>query len=300
MNELFAVDPSVCKNIKDLKFLMSSFGPYAGRYLANYPTDWIRLVENQYESTGQLEAEKAKTILRRAKENLKVVTRGGLLWSVDKNWIQNIFDLVKYDANLFSSIIGHENIPPFITQIDDLELPPTADESVEGIDSEYIRVCKILLFYSPEIILVDPYLNPVKRQYKSVLTGLFKIAAKGQCQRIVIWVRASEIFRNADQTTVLLDIKEALQKIVNQAELKPGREVEMIFVEDGSCKNKMHGRYLLSIKGGVRLDQGFQQLPEGRRVDVGPVGMSTHDDLLKIYLESEHDMRIIQRFTVKA
>ena len=130
----------------------------------------------------------------------------------------------------------------------------------------------MLLFYSPEIILVDPYINPVKHQYKSVLTGLLKIAAKGQCQRIVVWARASEIFRNADQTTMLSDVKEALQKIIMQAELKPGREVEMIFVDDGPCKNKMHARYLLSIKGGVRLDQGFQQLPKGRRVDVGPVG----------------------------
>jgi hypothetical protein len=88
--------------------------------------------------------------------------------------------------------------------------------------------------------------------------------------------------------------------MIIQAELKAGREVEMIFVDDAPCKNKMHARYLLSIKGGVRLDQGFQHLPEGRRVDVGPVDQSTHVDLLKIYLEGEHDMRILQRFTVKA
>ncbi|HAW20922.1 MAG TPA: hypothetical protein DCX14_12135 [Flavobacteriales bacterium] len=299
MNELFAADPCVCKSINDLKLLMSSFGPYAGRYLANYPIDWVKRVENQYETIGQIEAEKAKVILRRAKESLKIVTRNSLFWNNEKNWIQNVSEIAKSNPNIFSSFIGDEDIPPYIKQLEDLELPPTAGESIQGVDSEYIRVCKILLLCSPEIIMVDPYINPLRRQYKSVLTELLKTAAKGQCQRIVVWTRASEIFRNADQTTMLSDVKDALRKMIIQAELKAGREVEMIFVDDAPCKNKMHARYLLSIKGGVRLDQGFQYLP-GRRVDVGPVDQSTHVDLLKIYLEDEHDMRILQRFTVKA
>jgi hypothetical protein len=87
-----------------------------------------------------------------------------------------------------------------------------------------------------------------------------------------------------------------LGKLVN---LKPGREIEMILVDDESRQTKMHGRYLLSMKGGIRFDQGFQKLPEGRHVDVGPVGKNTHDALLDIYGDGKHDMQVAERLTFK-
>ena len=84
-----------------------------------------------------------------------------------------------------------------------------------------------------------------------------------------------------------------------QANFKPGREIEMILVEDESRQTKMHGRYLLSIKGGIRFDQGFQRLPDGRHVDVGPIGKNTHDALLDIYCDGKHDMQVGERLTFK-
>ena len=73
----------------------------------------------------------------------------------------------------------------------------------------------------------------------------------------------------------------------------------MILVDDESRQTKMHGRYLLSIKGGIRFDQGFQKLPEGRHVDVGPIGKTIHDALLDIYCDGKHDMRVIDRLAFK-
>jgi len=61
----------------------------------------------------------------------------------------------------------------------------------------------------------------------------------------------------------------------------------------------MHGRYLLSIKGGVRLDQGFQNLPAGRQVDVGPIGKPIHNQLLDIFFDGKHDMRVVDRMSIK-
>ncbi|MCW2311308.1 hypothetical protein M2244_001036 [Rhodoferax antarcticus] len=62
----------------------------------------------------------------------------------------------------------------------------------------------------------------------------------------------------------------------------------------------MHGRYLLSIKGGIRLDQGFQQLPTGRKVEVGPIGKIVHDGLLEIFFDYKHDMNVKVRLNQSA
>jgi len=75
MNELYAADPAVCDRASDLKLLLASFGPYARRYLANYPTDWAAQVEKRFSGAGEVEAARVQTLLRRAKENLTLVTR---------------------------------------------------------------------------------------------------------------------------------------------------------------------------------------------------------------------------------
>jgi len=300
MNELFAADPSTCKHISDLNLLLSAFGPYTGRYLANYPSDWMKRIELQYENVGPIEIEKAKALLRRAKDGLKFVTRKNLAWSIEKEWIENIKTVLASKPTLFSGVIANENISTNIKQLEDHDLSPTSEENIKGTNIEYGRVCEILMLLSPELIFIDPYLNPLRRQYKSVLSSLFSIAARGQCERIVIWSRASEVCRVGSPSVILRDIKESLQGLMQEAGFRSGREIEMILVEDESSKNKMHGRYFLTIKGGIRLDQGFQQLPGERRVDVSPVGRSTHSNLLDIYLDGQHDMREAHRLTIKS
>jgi hypothetical protein len=84
------------------------------------------------------------------------------------------------------------------------------------------------------------------------------------------------------------------------AKFQSGYQIELVCVADDTCASKMHDRYLLSIKGGIRFSQGFQELPQGREVDVSPLGGTVHNSLLRIFLEGEHDMKITDRIVVTA
>lgn len=298
MNELYAADPAICDRASDLKLLLSSFGPYAGRYLANYPTDWASQVEQRFFSAGEVEAARAQTLLRRAKENLSLVTRSNLPWNTQQAWLPNASPMLTGATAVFDGLIALEAKPPTIHQLHDLELPPTAEERIAGVAAEYARISKILLVLSPEIALIDPYLNPLKRSCALVLTSLFDLAAKGKCQKISLWARAAEVLDSGNGTTIKADLQDALHRLARPANFKPGREIEMMLVEDEASQSKIHGRYLLSIKGGIRLDQGFQQLPAGRRVDVGPVGRAIHGDLLDLYFDGKHDMKVVHRLSI--
>lgn len=302
MNELYAADPAVCGHASELKLLLTSFGPYTGRYLANYPVEWSALVERQFESVGEVEAAKVKTLLRRARETTALITKANLPWGVERNWLENAAPLLgKSPAApaVFDGLIATQAAPPAIHHLHELDLPPTAEERIAGTANEYARISKILLVLSPELALIDPYLNPLKRSCFSVLKALFETAARGQSQKISLWVRASEVFGSGAHSATRTDLEDALRRLADQANFKPRREIEMILVEDESRQTKMHGRYLLSIKGGIRLDQGFQQLPAGRHVDVGPIGKTTHNALLDIYFDGKHDMRVEERLVLK-
>lgn len=292
MNELYAADPAVCSQFTELKLLLASFGPYAGRYLANYPVDWVARVERKFENSGVIENARVKTLLRRARENLTLVTRSNIAWVESQTWLANASPLLKERGDVFDGLIADTAYPPLIYQLQDLDLSPTSDERISGTAQEYARTAKILLLLSPEIAIVDPYLNPLKRSCAVVLASFFDLVAKGKCQKVILWARASEVFGTSNSDATQLDLKDALRKLVANAGFKNGQGVELILVEDESRHTKMHGRYLLSIKGGIRLDQGFQQLPAGRKVEVGPIGKSVHDGLLDIFFDNQHDMTV--------
>ena len=299
MNELYAADPSVCAHASELKLLLASFDPYAGRYLANYPENWVAQVESQFENRGEIEKARVKTILRRAKEGMAMVTRANLSWNADKEWLENARPLLNTPPAVFDGLIAREATPPAIHHLHELDLPPTAEERIAGTASEYARISKILLVLSPEIALVDPYLNPLKGDCAAVLKAMFDTAAKGKCQKISLWARESEVCRRGTYAVIKADLEDRLHRLAHQAGFKPGREIEMILVEDESRLAKMHDRFLLSIKGGIRFGQGFQQLPQGRHVEVGPVGKTTHNALLDIYFDGKHDMRVVERLAFK-
>jgi len=296
MNELYAADPAVCSRASELKLLLASFGPYAGRYLANYPIDWSAQVERQFDTVGQQEAARVKTLLRRARETLTLITRANLPWNMNQAWLANATPLL-HDRH-FDGLIAVQADLPAVHPFDTLDLPPTAEERISGIASEYAHVAKILLLLSPELVVIDPYLNPLKRNCAPVLKAMFDLAAKGKSQKFTLWVRASEILSTGSAATILSDLETVLHRMVCQANFKPGRSVEMILVEDETRQTKMHARYLLSIKGGIRLDQGFQQLPQGRHVDAGPIGQTIHNALLDIYFDGKHDMRVVERLII--
>ena len=299
MNELYAADPSVCAHASELKLLLASFGPYTGRYLANYPIDWAAQVERQLENLGEIEAARVKTILRRARETMALITRANLSWNPEKEWLVNATPLLGTAPAVFNGLIARQATPPAIHHLHELDLPPTAEERIAGTASEYARISKILLVLSPEIALVDPYLNPLKGDCAAVLKAMFDTAAKGKCQKISLWARESEVCRRGTYAVIKADLEDRLHRLAHQAGFKPGSEIEMILVEDESRLAKMHDRFLLSIKGGIRFGQGFQQLPQGRHVEVGPVGKTTHNALLDIYFDGKHDMRVVERLAFR-
>lgn len=301
MNELYAADPAVCGHASELKLLLAAFGPYTGRYLANYPIGWGALLEKRFDNLGEVEAARIRLLLQRARESISLITKTDLPWEGEKDWLANALPLLVKTASapaVFDGLIATQAKPPVIHDLHGLDFSPTAEERIAGTVNEYARVTKILLLLSPELAMIDPYLNPLNRYSFAVLQTMFDIAAKGKCRKITLWARASKVVGCSAYAAIKIDLEKALNRLALKANFRSGREIEMLLVEDESSRTKMHGRYLLSIKGGIRLDQGFQQLPEGRHVDVGPIGKNIHSDLLDIYCDEKHDMRVAERLVL--
>lgn len=298
MNEVYAADPKACKSAEGLRTLLSWFGPFTGRYLATYPSDWLRQIEANLGELGDIERARAGTLLRRAMERSAVVSKAKLPWADGQSWINNALPLRKPAGEAFDAVIGstddalHNDL---VLPFDHYDPPVTAEERIAARTSEFERVARTLLLVSPEIHLIDPFLDPLNENCEPILSALVAVAARGKAESVTVWARASKVCGDPPSASICSKTRDALAGIADRARFDgPGRRLELKLVRDELSASKMHGRYLLSIKGGVRFDQGFARLPKGRRMDVGPVGQQAHIELVRIYLEGRHDMVILK------
>jgi len=303
MNELFAADPAVCQTTSHLKMLLNHFGHQSGRYLSALPENWRTEIERIFASRGEIEIAQMRSLLRRAKDQGCLTQGHWPHWNDKYPWLFNIARIeLESGLPLHAVVIPEAHDGAALRCLKyglmDLDLTPTADERIDSTPAEFSRVSQTLLMASSEIAFIDPYLNPTKNNMKPVLLALLKCAARGNAQNIVLHARATEIFGQRRSDTLLDDVESALKSILALVGFKPGRRLELLLWDDGDCTAKMHGRYILSIKGGIRFDQGFQVLPQGRRTDVAPIGKTTHDELFRIYFEQEHDMHLSERLVL--
>lgn len=298
MNELYAADPSACKHSSDLQLLLRSFGPFTGRYLANYPSDWTSKVRSALAATGEVEEKRIKLLLQRARDDSTLIERLPFAWNPAKSWIENASNLIYGSHPQLSGIISDKTNPPFIQPLDELNLPPTAEERIPGKSTEYLRISDILIKQSTELFFIDPYLNPLTTRYRNTIKAFLFSAAGGRCQSIQFWMRASELFKHGSRGATMTDLKNELRAWSKMVKFRNGAQLQVFAVEDEASREKMHGRYLLSKKGGIRLDQGFQELPQDRKVEVGPIGKHPLSDLLSIYLDGNHDMKVVEHANI--
>lgn len=282
MNEVYAANPSVIASSADLRFLLSKFGPYAGRYLLKYPSFWHEQVLR--DGLSDLEQERIKALLRRAQEDLRFIARASATWHDAHTWDENITKLLIEGASLHQ-VISHQASSTSFIRYDDFNPAPTAEEQILGTTQEYLRVSKTLLSFSPELHFIDPYINLEKEEYYEPLKTMISVAARGKCQTIYIWTRRKNLITQANQNSFLAAQQNALQQLKRDAKCKNGTIVKMYLLEDESSEHKLHARYLLSIKGGIRFDQGFQVLRQSRKTDISPIGQDLHNALLERFKE---------------
>ena len=294
MNERYVAEPSAFENCDELKNLLERmFGPYAGRYLAEYPDDWCKRVIAHCKNWRVTDTARVSVLLRRAQEQLAVVRDGRLPWDDSRNWITNAAALTQPAALVDGVLVARANQDRFPT-LDDLELPLTADEHLAGTAKEYARASRTLLLESSELAFIDPYLNPCKQDVSAVLLEMFRVLAQGRCSRVVCWAREQEIVKARSVKQVL----ERLRQIRVGAGYTSEKRLEFNVVDDKWSDSKMHARYLLSKYGAIRFDRGFQEQARKRAVEVSVVGKASHDEIYGMYFEGRHDMKISEAHSV--
>lgn len=287
MNELIALDPDYGTRGVELPYILRRFGLTEGRFIARLPKNWKRSVEVCAESLPTLQQERVKVALQRA------VERGALLpysdgRSIADEWIERAIAAL-LDKRV-AAVISDKH--PAATMLDDAEdlLTPARGERVLGTIDNYLRLARPLLLQSDEIAVIDPYFSFDTAGRRQVLAAIVE-QMRATAESVLVITRAERLMMGREP-------QESVAERMLRPLLKNGQRVEVFGVDDAGS-NRMHARYLLSVKGAIRFDKGFELLPD-TNVDVEIVSPDIHHDLVRVYIGKEHGFSVRKRFVIHA
>jgi hypothetical protein len=279
MNDFYAVEPKNFGSADKLKMLLRCFGVYQGRFISAYPPSWEMLVRQSVSGWSEMERKRVSRILEKlTRENVGLIRSSDLPYKSERTWADNVL-AVQFSKNstpFAGGVVEGESPNPFFKSALDFDPEGADGELMTASPENYARVSEVLLMVSQEIYLIDPYLDITRSDIDSVVSGLLSAAKRGKCKRFIIYASRANV--SADPDEIKIHAERLLKKSGG-----PVSEMTINLCNDRGSEGPLHARYLLSIHGALRFDQGFQRLR--RKVDVSIVAQRSHLDLEKQFIE---------------
>lgn len=263
MNERYAVDPAAPADSRELKLLLDLFGLQTGQFLARYPQDWPAQLVEQVGKVSEMDRQRVLDLLQRRKSSLMPVVAPFVLGS---SWANNAAIVID-SHRAFAGVIGQKPNGfgwPTTEQVlyeDGGGLLQAQGAHVPMKAASYLGCVQPLFQASAEVTLIDSY---------------FTLRNKGgqRCHRR--WPVLQMLLKAAEQSVTCQTLRLVLER--GQIEVTEGTEdrleqdleaavsearVGRVDVEYEARDSVGHGRYLISIHGGLQFDQGFEESRTG-------------------------------------
>lgn len=293
MNELFAIEPTAFDDYKDLNYLLSKFGFYEGRFVAEYPHDWVKQVILHLNILPEIERSRAVSLLRRFKDDHLIQV--GLKWKYEQNWIENA-SKQKQSKFVNEVIVARNHRGEFISpdDVDDSYFHENwcgRQSRVKSTAEDYASAASMLLRSSHEVAIIDPYISTFDDRWKRVINKFAAVAIQGKCRRFIVF----SFDKNSDTAEM---VQKGSRYFFGDA-IKLGMKISYYLLQDTkNTKADDHARYLLSKKGAMHFDKGFDEDKPARLRMVGVLDKPMHTELCNQYFEGEDALpfRIMHSF----
>lgn len=265
------VDPWFASESRDLIDFLGEFGPFNGRYVPRYPSDWTSRLRKHIEDLSIKDPVKRQAMLERLRREAPLCTVPvGWKWKDGQTWRNNVKECLPQHAQPL--IVGDAYDPePFKAWVDALEeIRETRKRTwpFHGAISEFVESCLPLLLNSPAAYLIDPYLDLFSDMGEMLLRTLLDASKGSKCYSIQIITRrgACGSYGRANDASYMSDsdISSSLRQIYKNI-LPKDRELLLHLVSDsvpGEHGLRMHDRFFLTIHGAINFGQGFFMLKQ--------------------------------------
>lgn len=278
MNEVIGVEPSAFKDSGEFLGFIGHFGFHQGRFVGAYPSKWIQQVIRHLDTASDLDRSAAVEILKQETvSRTRTLELSAPFDAAPVTWLENAIQR-QQEGTISDVIAARANahkVKSFPLAPDYFDQFPRTDRIFSSPDG-YADVAKILLTTAYEIALFDPFLSKGRDTWKIVLERFSQVASQGICEEF-------KIFTLDDR-----DSPDAVKRWANQFYQDVRKHVgvtHFVLRDIGHAEADDHPRFLVSMKGALQFDKGFESDDPPRRRVVSVVDRRLHNVLCKQFLE---------------
>jgi hypothetical protein len=266
----YAVDPDVFTTYDRFRFIDSNFGVSMGRAISEFPKKWKKLVwEVCKHNLRDMEIKRATERFSKFKQ--KLTRRRGVPYDSQHPWHTNAQQ--EHQRKPFHAILGCSNSG--CSEVLDIGLVDETDElwcvrremPMPRSAAALAQAVGPLIRMSKELVIVDPHFNPTENRWKDVLSALLDCTteAESDCQRIELHVTDTK--SNGESKWELNWFVDECQRQLPHV-LPSGRMLRVIVWRQKEGGERLHARYVITERGGIRVEGGLDSGPEGQTSDI--------------------------------
>jgi len=260
MHYEYAVEPqAIGSSWENFRYLIEKFGFDKGRLISQFPKSWFREVYEAADTLSPMQRKRVEEALNHAKKN-KVVRSGRSYDPTIGSWLENA--LAEHKRQPFHAIIASdapkgEASALSMDTLDEsapLMKVPHEEDIVRDIGS-IATALRGLLHFGSRLVFVDAYFDPFNTRQKKLFRELFRIVGELNPRAIC------EIhYRNNTKNGLSNDILKREAAVLSKDIIPPGMRITFFCWCEKDAGEDFHARYLLTEKGGIRVDAGFEPI----------------------------------------
>jgi len=259
MLDEYALDPNVLTNWDSFRYFVEKFSVSQGRIISQYPKKWKRMVYEACSGCRDIERSRIEQRLAGIDDRL---FRTEAPFNPSLSWFTN----AENNHNLFRAVISttnpkrHENVL-LADEMSEGDLLWNVDREmpVKRTATDLANSAGRLLEHAKEILFIDPYFKPTELRYRNTLKAfLGKVPEPGKLVRIEYHVSNKLLPKYFSDS-----LQENLPRILS-------RNVTITFIRwlEADGGDSIHPRYILTDRGGIRIEHGLDEEPGGPTADV--------------------------------
>lgn len=266
----YAVEPTALARWNPLWQALDQFGIAHGRLISQFPKKWQRLV---YEATDKCPPMERKTLEVRLEQLKTKLLSSRRAYDAGRSWRENAS--AQMASSPFHAIIQSDNpanVAFILTEVDLHAGNPrwnvSTQRSVERRPSEMSACIAVLCRLSRELVFVDPHFS-TDRRFTEVLQEFIRVAhLDGQrFQRI-------EFHTGTKIPKAILE-QECARWVAPR--IPSGIALRFCLWSERVGGEKLHARYVLTERGGIRFDVGLDSGDAGQTTDISLLTDGLHE-----------------------
>lgn len=245
----YALEPTVLSSWDRTRFFLDSFGPWKGRFLAEYPRRWKRMV---FDGLTCPDVEKKRIVERLAALDKRVFSpRVNAAYDGTRTWLENAE--TEHQKRAFRAIVAMASEREHVVngaEVDD-ECPiwkVDVGRLVSRDPAIFVQALALLFEGSKRIVVIDPYFRADLDEKTRPLVALC-LALAGRSVSI-------EVHFADEPRGCLLCMKDARRSLPNI--LPTGAKVTLYCWKEKLGGSRLHNRYILTDIGGVQFGDGIE------------------------------------------